>query len=398
MASTEELSGFTVGITADRRADEQEVMFRRLGVEVMRAPTIRTLPFGSDESLRSLTEGLIADPPDYLVANTALGIRGWLSLAESWGLDDRLRSALKDTRVVARGPKAAAAVHLAGLQVSWSARSEQLGAVADYLTAEGLAGRRLAVQLHGDQRQVLSERCRRVGATVVDLPIYRWTFPETADPVLRLIDGCVAGSVDALTFTAAPAVRNMFALAAQANREGQLLRALNAEVVVGCVGPVCAAAAAELGVKCVVVPDAWRLGALVRAVTEELVHRRHAFSCEAGRLVLQGTVVLVDGVSVRLSDRERALLRRLAANPGATVTRGALLRDVWGDSVADPHVVETTVGRLRAKLGTASAAIETAVRRGYRLSVEVTEAGGPCVEVTEASGPCGDVTGRTGRL
>ena len=38
------LPGFVVGVTADRRSDEQVLMLQRLGVDVMLAPTIRTLP------------------------------------------------------------------------------------------------------------------------------------------------------------------------------------------------------------------------------------------------------------------------------------------------------------------------------------------------------------------
>ncbi|MDQ2729393.1 MAG: uroporphyrinogen-III synthase, partial [Actinomycetota bacterium] len=129
MSRALELCGFTVGVTADRRSDEQTLMLTRLGVDVIRGPSIRTLPVGDDVRLRSLTEALIADPPDYLVANTGLGMRSWLGLAATWGLDEALRDAFAETRIAARGPKAAAAVAIAGLGVWWRADSEQLASV-----------------------------------------------------------------------------------------------------------------------------------------------------------------------------------------------------------------------------------------------------------------------------
>jgi DNA-binding winged helix-turn-helix (wHTH) protein len=39
----------------------------------------------------------------------------------------------------------------------------------------------------------------------------------------------------------------------------------------------------------------------------------------------------------------------------------------------DPHAVETAVGRLRRRLGTAGAAIKTVQRRGYRLAAELVD-------------------------
>src|SRR3546814_12343812 len=67
------LDGFTVGITADRRADEQAALFERRGASVVLGRSIRTLPIGDDDDLRTVTEATIARPPQVLVAQTALG-------------------------------------------------------------------------------------------------------------------------------------------------------------------------------------------------------------------------------------------------------------------------------------------------------------------------------------
>ena len=54
------LRGFTIGITADRRWDEQASLFERRGATVVHAPTIRTLPLGCDEPLKAATAAVIA--------------------------------------------------------------------------------------------------------------------------------------------------------------------------------------------------------------------------------------------------------------------------------------------------------------------------------------------------
>ncbi|MGH9122401.1 MAG: winged helix-turn-helix domain-containing protein, partial [Acidimicrobiales bacterium] len=96
--------------------------------------------------------------------------------------------------------------------------------------------------------------------------------------------------------------------------------------------------------------------------------RRLSYWVGSHEIVLQGRAAIVDGQFVALSELERALLGALVARPGALVGRQTLLRQVWRDRPAHPHVVETTVARLRAKLGPAGMAVETVVRRGYRLS------------------------------
>lgn len=365
-----DLHGFTVGVTADRRADEQTAMLARMGADVMAAPVIRTLPIGDDRRLRAATEDLVARPPEYLVANTGLGVRSWMGLAATWGLDADLRLALEGTRVAARGPKAAAAATIAGLDVWWQSRAEQLSAVAERLLAEDLRGRRVAIQLHGDNRQDLSRLLIGAGAEVIELPVYRWTLPDERGPAARLIEAVAQAGVDAVTFTAGPAVRNFMTLADEVRLGREVLAAFNGPVAAICVGPVCAAAAVEEGIAAPRFPERWRLGPMVRLVAEALQARARRYRFDGRELVLQGSVVLVDGQPVRLTERERALLAKLAERPGATVSRRVLLRHVWKDPGVDPHVLETAVGRLRAKLGVSSQVLETAVRRGYRLRVD----------------------------
>src|SRR6185312_9521137 len=101
------LTGFTVGLTADRRWTEQAALFERRGAAVVHGPTIRTLSLGAETPLRRATEDVIARPPTVLVANTGLGIRSWFANADTWGLGSALEDSLRQSRILARGPKAA---------------------------------------------------------------------------------------------------------------------------------------------------------------------------------------------------------------------------------------------------------------------------------------------------
>ena len=81
--------------------------------------------------------------------------------------------------------------------------------------------------------------------------------------------------------------------------------------------------------------------------------------------------VTVDGIEVRLTNIEFALLATLARSPGTVLTRAQLLETVWGsDFVGDDHVLDVHVGNLRRKLGDDSATprfVETVRGIGFRL-------------------------------
>jgi len=117
---------------------------------------------------------------------------------------------------------------------------------------------------------------RAAGAEVIEVPVYRWVVPADSEAAQDAIAQICDGLVDAVTFTSAPAVRHFVALAESLGVAGDLLGALNGSVLAACVGPVCAGAATEVGIDRPLVPEHWRLGALVRMVAEELARRQTA--------------------------------------------------------------------------------------------------------------------------
>lgn len=361
------LEGITVGITADRRAEEQAELLSRRGATVLHGPTIRTLPLGPDARLRSVTDELVWYPPDVTVVSTGVGVRGWLAVAESWGVADALVASLSRSRILCRGPKAAGALTTAGLRVDWRAPGEKMDDVVEHLLDHGVSGLRVAVQLDGDADSSQGDRLRRAGAEVVEIPVYRWTLPENIGPALRLIDATCAGRLDAVTFTAAPAVRNLFLLAEREGVADSLRHALSGRVLAMCVGPVCRAAADEHGITQPLAPARARLGSMVQALVHELGERRRVVDVGGRRVVLSGSVVAVDGEPVVLSGRERGVFEVLARRPGVVVSKPAVLAAVWGETTVGPHVIEVTVARLRKRLAPSGLMVETVVRRGYRL-------------------------------
>ncbi|WP_158885440.1 uroporphyrinogen-III synthase [Amycolatopsis anabasis] len=265
-----ELTGVTIGVTAERRAEEFIGALERNGATVWHAPALRIVPLPDDERLRAATEEVLAGDVDLTAVTTGQGFRGWLEAAEGWGLRDRLVTSLAGSRVCTRGPKSTGAVRGAGLREGWSAPDESNRALFEHLHESGVDGRRIAVQLHGGPLPEFVEPLRAAGARVVEVQPYRWLPPAEPDRVYRLIDGVLAGRVDALAFTSAPAAANLLRMACEHGRYEEFVAALRREhVVCACVGPVTAAPLAELGVP-TRQPARQRLGALVKLLAAEL--------------------------------------------------------------------------------------------------------------------------------
>jgi uroporphyrinogen-III synthase len=363
------LDGFVIGITADRRWSEQAELLQRRGATVLHGPTIRTEYLASDDALRAATHGIIATRPDYLVATTGIGMRAWFEAVQAWGLSERLLDALGRTSIVARGPKATAAVHTAGLDVWASPDSERLQDVLDALRSEPLTGRTVAFQHYGERNGWAVDALVAAGAEVIEVPIYRWQLPDDTDAARRLVVAVCDGRVDAVTFTSAPAVINLLAVARDAGLGDDLLAAFNRrDIVAVCIGPVCVEGARAAGLERPIAPERGRLGLMVRALTDVLQQRRQTLRLAGEVLVVQGRSVCIGDRLVDLPERERTVFRALLGRRGAVVSKPAILRSL-GDGVT-PHALDATVGRLRRRLGPAGPAIRAVRGRGYLLDAE----------------------------
>ena len=367
------LTGFTIGVTAARRADEFAALLQRRGAAVVHAPAIRIIPLVDDDELRHATESVISDPPDIVVATTAIGFRGWVEAADGWGLADRLFDVLAGTRLLARGPKVTGAIRAAGLHEQWSPPSESASELISELLDEGVEGLRVGVQLHGattdwEPLPDLCEVLREAGATIVPIPVYRWVSPDDPAPMTAMIDAVIAGELDALTFTSAPAVASMLGHAEKLGVLDAFLNALRVTVPAMCVGNVTAGPLHALGVP-TLQPNRFRLGALARLVAEELPRRAQHLRVCGHDLSVRGAGVVVDGQAATLSASSLALLKALTRIPGQVVSRQVLLDQLPGGGT-DTHAVEMAVTRLRGSL-VEPKMIQTVVKRGYRLAVDL---------------------------
>ena len=194
---------------------------------------------------------------------------------------------------------------------------------------------------------------------------YSWTAPVDPQRVVRLLEAIAARSLDAVTFTSAPAAEAMLVAAEERGLHARWCCAAHRR------HPVCGGADHRRAVACgrdrSVHPDRYRLGALVRVVCEYLTeHQVRRVQTQHGLLEIRGRSASIDGRCTLLSPTSVAVLRLLADAGGAVVSKSTLQRAL--PEAGDDHALEVAVGRLRQALDHRGM-VTTVIKRGYRLTI-----------------------------
>jgi uroporphyrinogen-III synthase len=244
-----------------------ELVAKSGGIPVS-APSLREIPLRDNPATTEFVETLVAGGFDVTIFETGVGVR---YLVESLGA--RLTpkewvEALAKTRVVARGPKPAAALRDLGavvdLQVpepnTWR---ETLALLDAHLPVRGL---RVAVQEYGKPIPKLTEGLELRGAVVTRVPVYRWALPEDTGPLRAALKDLAEHRIGAALFTAAQQVDHILQVARDEGIEDAVRGAFAEYVVVGSIGPTTSATLRAYGLTVDVEPGHPKSGHLVAAV------------------------------------------------------------------------------------------------------------------------------------
>jgi len=368
-ATTGPLDGFAIGVTADRRAAEQMTLFESLGAESLHGPTVQMRLVQPQTELLAASERLVESPPDVLVVSSGIGIRGWLDAADAFGSGPELRAALAQTTILVQDANTHGATIAAGLDVGWHGASGTIDELVDHISSLRYPAERITVLLDGAARHPILDQLCDLGADLTTITAYRCALPGDLSSAETLVRAAVERKVDAVTFVSSSAAEHYVHIAERVGLFEELQLAFQTGLIAGCLDEGAVAGLDRVGASRVLRPSNTSLGSLVQAVATELVAQTFEVSIGGSMVKVQGRRIAVNGdVPVHLSVRERQLLGALVNRPGVVRSKQQLLDEVWLARESNPHLVEVTVGRLRRRLGTAGAGIQTIVKRGYRAS------------------------------
>jgi uroporphyrinogen-III synthase len=261
------LTGRRIVVPETREIEVLAGMLERHGATVVRCPLVAIRDAEDPAPITAWLERFVAMPPDDLILFTGEGLQRLNKVAGAIGLADKFVTTLAQVRKITRGPKPARALRELGLASDLAAPIPTTAGVIAALEPLELAGRRVAVQLYGEESNApLADFLRTAGASVVPIAPYRYADGADDAAIQALLTRLRAGSVDAIAFTSKAQVERLF----RAAPREEVVAAL-AATQVAAVGPVVAESLAALGVPVQTMPhSSWFLKPLTSALSEAL--------------------------------------------------------------------------------------------------------------------------------
>lgn len=261
MTGATRLANKRIAIAGSRKTDEMSAIVERMGGIPLVRPMQGTERLDPAEAEREMSR-LVEVEWDWFIFTTGIGLETMAAVAEKIGLKARFLERLKAARIAARGYKAAQALTRLGLKPDVRDEDGTTAGLVRALTGERLAGRRVALQLHGDPAPKLRQFLEREGALFREVMPYRHIPPEPA-MLQRLAAEIADGELDAVAFTSAPQVHALFGYARERSLEEALLAGFAGRTVAVAVGKVTAESLRDCGVKRIVQPEEERMGAML---------------------------------------------------------------------------------------------------------------------------------------
>lgn len=253
--SSTALSGHVVAVPESRQLDILEDLLVRRGARVLRVPLVAILDAPDPAPILRWIDAFIAAPAEYLVVLTGEGLRRLRSLAQRHGREEAFIAALQRTTTVCRGPKPGRALKEMDLKPDLLGKAPTTPGVIEALEELELAGRHVAVQLYGEEPNLLlMDYLRGRGAIVSSVAPYVYAPHTHEEKVVELLHSLVRGDVTMMTFTSQPQYTRLVEVARRHGIE-DVLQAGLARVAVAAVGPVVGDQLSAAGIRVSVMPE-----------------------------------------------------------------------------------------------------------------------------------------------
>jgi uroporphyrinogen-III synthase len=129
--------------------------------------------------------------------------------------------------------------------------------------AGAIESKRIGLQEYGRPSTEFAQELTARGATVEQIPVYRWALPEDVEPLQTAIRETIAGKFDVLLFTSAHQLECVLEVAESLGRADAWLAAAR-RCVIGSIGPTASETIRERGLPVDVEAVPTRMGQLVR--------------------------------------------------------------------------------------------------------------------------------------
>ena len=266
-------NGLTVAAFESRMAAEMTRLIERHGGKPLVAPALREIPLEDNSAALQFGELLLTEGLDVLVLLTGAGTTTLFEILHSRHAKDTIKNALKETVLIARGPKPVAALKTLGFQPTLTVPEPNtwVDVVSTLDAHRPVKGLRVAVQEYGLPNRDLVEALKQRGANVVSVPVYRWALPEDTTPLKRVLNEILAGQVQVILVTNAAQIDHVMQVLEQEGNTAQFKTSCR-QLVVASIGPTASERIRSHGLTVDFEPSHGKMGILVKETSEQ-AHR-----------------------------------------------------------------------------------------------------------------------------
>ncbi|QHZ47834.1 uroporphyrinogen-III synthase [Bacillus sp. NSP9.1] len=255
------LNGSRIAIGASRKTEEMSTLIKKQGG----IPVVRSLQgtvFLAEKEVGPDLQTFVETGADWVIFTTGIGTETLVSLAEKLGIGERFLQVIRQAKAASRGYKTAAALKKLGITPTASDDDGTTKGLIESLKPYDFTGKRVMVQLHGENAPSLLAFLEEKGAAVFPLLPYQHVAPDE-ETVALLCQELLDHEVDAVCFTTAVQVRSLFKFAKENGVREKIVQAFQDHVLAAAVGKVTAEALSEEGVVRLLAPELERMGAMI---------------------------------------------------------------------------------------------------------------------------------------
>ena len=288
MSPGKNFSGLTVAAFESRMSQEMTRLIERHGGRPIVAPSMQEIPLEENPQALAFGEQLVRGEFDIVILLTGVGTRSLIEVLQTSFSLEAVTKALKDTVLVARGPKPLGVLKELGLTArievpepnTWR---DLIEAIDDQLE-EGLRGRQVAIQEYGVSNPDLIMAIQQRGGEVTQVPVYRWALPQDTGPLEQAISQIIDGRVDVMLITNAVQVDHIVKVLGKKQQFEPFKRSL-CKLMVASIGQIASERLRRHGFPIDLEPSHSKMGVLVKETGEQahdlLQKKRSTFPTDA---------------------------------------------------------------------------------------------------------------------
>ena len=263
--------GLTVAAFESRMAAEITRLIERHKGNPLVTPALREIPLDDNSAALKFGAQLTTERVDMFILLTGVGTTALFDLLKARYPWSSILEALKQTVLVARGPKPVAALKAFGLQPTLTVPepntwADLISTLDEYRPVKGL---RIAVQEYGASNPDLLQALNQRGAEVFQVPIYRWALPEDLGPLRQMLNNIIDGKVSVLLVTNAAQVDHVIQVLEKGGQV-ELFRTALKKMVVASIGPTASERLRQHEWPIDLEPSHPKMGVLVKETSEQV--------------------------------------------------------------------------------------------------------------------------------